>query len=163
MNEAMNISDDVSAIINDKKYLDATMAIANAIKVPYEDDASFFIKEICRNYLKASGCAQQELLDCLHNDSHKLVSFSIIKWRLLEGMADEQDFQEGEEIEEDPVDGAVKSSPIGPAFLFGYLCEFCLIKYKSDSDLSAYLKRLKMSGQKKYMKNIKRLFSEVVH
>jgi hypothetical protein len=49
------MSDNLSEIIKNQKYLDATLAIAKAINIPFEDDDSLFIKEICQATFLASG------------------------------------------------------------------------------------------------------------
>lgn len=99
-------------------------------------------------------------MDCLHNDFDQIISFSVKKWEFLERVEDEQDFPEGEEMGKDDSDEVLQISPLTPAFLIGYLCEFCLLKYKEESVLTTYLKKLKIAGQKKYVKDLKRLFNE---
>jgi hypothetical protein len=95
----------------------------------------------------------------MHNDFEKIVAFSIKKWNYLEQSGDEQDFSEGEEV--DDSDDLINASPIGPAFLIGYLCEFCLIKYKNEEALVAYLNKLRVPGQKKYLKSLVQIFNEL--
>lgn len=153
-------SDDLNRLVNDKHYIEVTAAIAKSINTPTSDEFPIALKNICLEDLRISSCSPQQLLDCLQNDTGEVTSFSVKKWKFLEGVEDQQEYPEGEDVDEDDADEVLGVKPITPAFLLGRLCEFYLLKYKGEAELSAYLKKLRIPGLKKYVQDLKRIFNE---
>lgn len=151
------MADDVSAIITDDKYIEATAAIADALGASVNDNVPLIVKEICRKTFNASGCSREDLLNCLYSEYDELVRFAIRKWKYLmeKEEGDVQEFPKGEETDE--TDTILETAPIGRVFLIGYLCEFYLLKHKREDELTAYLKKRRIPGQKKYIKILKQL------
>ncbi len=154
-------SEDVDAIINDETYVDATASIAQSLNMSVSDYFPAILKQICLEGLKATGHSRQDLLDCLHNDTDQVMAFCVKKLEFLKGTKNEQDYPEGEEPDKDDADEVLEVLPISPAFLIGHLCEFHLLKHGEDGELAAYLKKQRIPGVNKYVRDLKRIFSEI--
>lgn len=151
----MATGDDVEAMVNDPEYVGVTRDIARSIDVPFDEAAPFYA-EFCREALSASGCTREQLLACLRDDRDALVSFTVAKWQILEGSADEQEYSAGEEPDRHDRDDLIEVMPLDRAFLIGHLCEFALLKDGQPSDLAAYVKRMRIPGQKAYVATLRR-------
>lgn len=150
---------DINKIISDPKYREATANIAKAINLAVEHDNSPFIKTICEETFQACNCSPDELQQCLHEDFQQLIEFSIKKWNFLEAEGHQQDFSVGAETDE--ADEVIEGFPLGPAFLIGYLCEFYLLKYKGDAEVTAYMKNRRIPGHQKYGNSLKKILIEI--
>ncbi|WP_342655422.1 hypothetical protein [Pseudomonas sp. F3-2] len=94
-----------------------------------------------------------ELEKIFVEDGKSLKAFSVLKYRALNNLPDEQDYLPGEEPDESDKDSNIISKGYARGFLLGNAIEFLLAK-KSRNILEAYLKSSRVPKAAAYAKQV---------
>jgi len=111
--------------------------------------------------LKAAKITIGEISDLISKDD-KVSQFIIAKMTFYETHkeVDNNEYPEGEELEDDELPVVKKTLPYYKNFMFGFLLEYYFLKNR-PSELISYLKATKMPHAKKYENELKEIHNKL--
>lgn len=113
------------------------------------------------SFLKASNLSIGTISDTISMDD-RIYQFIVSKVMFYsnQGEEDNNEYPEGEELEDDEHPTTKKVLPYYKDFMFNSLIEYCLLK-NTPSDLDTYLRKTRMPHAKKYEKELKEIYSKL--
>ncbi|WP_422418948.1 hypothetical protein [Pseudomonas sp. GZD-222] len=143
----------LNGIVSSEAYQDIVSQLKKEIGIAICEELSELFEDFDAAAFERSGLSIEELESAFETMSGELRSYSVRKYKALDGVPEEQEYPVGEEPDEDDNESESENLGYAPGFLLANAIEFLLAR-KGGGYLEKYLKESRIPQAGKYAKQI---------
>lgn len=149
-------------LIKSENYVWILEEIKNKLNKKVEDKSpEYSILIYDDKALKAAKLEIEDIFKIINEDKEKILEYIIKTIQFFKNEKFEEEYPEGEELEEDEKSVLIEVRPAPRNFLIGSVIDFYLLK-NNFKYLEIYLKLIRMPQAKKYAKQLRKIYDEIV-
>ncbi|PBP61955.1 hypothetical protein CCL15_27825 [Pseudomonas syringae] len=146
-------SESVRDLISSSPYKKIVGDLKKELKLKVSEDYADIFNRLDTDALNRSGLELTAIEKIISERAGELKSYSIKKYKIMNGIQEDQEYPSGEEPEVMDRDSNIVSKGYAPGFLLANAIEY-LLDEKSKKDLEDYLKASRIPAAKSYAKQI---------
>lgn len=149
----------ITNIILNSVYEEVILYIKNDLNIEVRN-MSTNMKSIFEKSLNNSGKTNEELIAILQNSTEQFKKY--IKNHFSSSFDEEQEYDEGEELIEEERDSTVKLNTTSSGVIVNFLIQFSFLKEKDYNSFEKYLKKQRVPGIKKHIKELQEIYEKSI-
>ncbi|MDR0606528.1 MAG: hypothetical protein LBG80_19830 [Bacteroidales bacterium] len=148
----------VKKIVNSYQYQNLIKDIQKRTKLKILDEYRDAAANRDEQKIEIAHLSEKDIFEILDNQINDFKKFVLLKMQKFENVKVDEEYPEGEEIDDDDVNETVLGYSQG--FLLMYLIEYCLLK-DNLSNMLTYLKAIRIPHASKYEKELKEIYNKL--